>query len=78
MNYYLGAVYTVRTAAARDWLYRRLTAADRDRGDVPQGVIWMAGLALLAIIVVGIISDKVIGKAHSINLDGNAGAGAGQ
>ncbi|WP_194891974.1 hypothetical protein [Catenulispora pinisilvae] len=70
--YYLGALYTVRTAAGREWLHRQLTAPDRDQGNIPEGVIWMAGLALLAIIVVGVISAKVIGKANSINLDGNA------
>ncbi|MEY9889263.1 hypothetical protein ABIA31_002911 [Catenulispora sp. MAP5-51] len=69
--YYLGAVYTVRTATVREWLQGQLTGPDRDRGDVPGNVIWMAGIALLAIIVVGIITDKVIGKAHSINLDGS-------
>ena len=77
MNY-LAAVYTVRTAAARDWLYRQLTASDRDRGNIPEGVVWMAGFVILAIIVVGVISSKVISKAHSIDLDGSAGSGAGQ
>lgn len=70
--YYLAAACTVHTATARDWLYRRLTAADRDRGDIPGHVIMIAGLAMLAIVVVGIITAKVIGKANSINLDGNA------
>lgn len=76
--YYLGAFYTVRTAAARDWLHRQLTGPDRDRGNIPEGVIWLAGFALLAIVVVGVITAKVISKAHSINLDGDAGAGAAQ
>jgi len=67
--YYLGALYTVRTSVARDWLHRQLTAPDRDRGNVPEGVIWLAGFALLAIVVVGIITAKVVAKAHSINLD---------
>jgi hypothetical protein len=76
--YYLAATYAVRTAAAREWLHRQLTAPDRDRGNIPEGVLWIAGFALMAIIVIGIISAKVIGKAHSINLDGNAGADPAQ
>ena len=44
MYYYLGALYTVRTAAGREWLHQRLTAPDRDRGNIPENVIWIAGL----------------------------------
>ncbi|MEY9859756.1 hypothetical protein ABH935_005389 [Catenulispora sp. GAS73] len=76
--YYLAAAYTVHTTAAREWLHRQLTAPDRDRGNIPEGVIWMAGFALMALIVVGIISLKVVSKAHSINLDGNAGGDPAQ
>lgn len=76
--YYLAAAYSVRTATAREWLHRRLTAPDRDRGNIPGEVIMIAGFALLAIVVVGIITAKVIGKAHSINLDGDSGTGATQ
>lgn len=71
--YYLAAAYTVRVATARDWLNRQLTEPDRDRGNIPENVIWIAGFAVLAIIVVAIITSKVVGKANSINLDGNAG-----
>lgn len=76
--YYLAAAYTIRTVATREWLHRKLTAPDRDRGNIPEGVLWIAGFAMLAILVVGIISAKVISKAHSINLDGNAGADPAQ
>lgn len=69
--YYLAAAYTIRVMAAREYV-QKTASKDRDAGNIPEGVIWIAGFALLAIIVVGVITAKVIGKANSINLDGNA------
>ena len=71
--YYLAAAYTVRVMTARDYLLKA-ASRDRDAGNIPENVILIAGFALLAILVVGIITAKVLAKANSIDLDGTTSA----
>ena len=58
------------------WLHMQLLAARRrividERGALStEAVVITAALAALAIVVVGIITDKVTAKAESMNLDG--------
>ena len=59
---------TVRTAVGliRD----RTLGADRDeRGAIPAEVAWIAGLVVLAIVVLGIITLTTTNKASAIKLN---------
>jgi hypothetical protein len=62
----LAAALTTALATARGrWHAARATP---ERGDMPDQIVWIALLVVLAITIVGIITAKVIAKANGIGL----------
>lgn len=57
-------------AAALDTARTRWHAARAtpERGDMPDQIVWIALLVVLAITVVGIITAKVVAKANGIGM----------
>ncbi|MBS2965645.1 hypothetical protein KGA66_21520 [Actinocrinis puniceicyclus] len=55
---------TLHTARTR-W---RTARSAPERGDMPDQIVWIALLVILAITVVGIITAKVIAKANGIGM----------
>jgi hypothetical protein len=56
---------TTLTAARTRW---RAARYDGERGDMPDQIVWIALLVVLAITVLGIITAKVISKANGIGM----------
>ncbi len=56
---------TALHTARRRWRTARSTP---ERGDMPDQIVWIALLVVLAITVVGIITAKVIAKANGIGM----------
>jgi hypothetical protein len=46
----------------------RAARHDGERGDMPDQIVWIALLVVLAITVLGIITAKVISKANGIGM----------
>lgn len=56
---------TAMDTARAHWHTARSTP---ERGDMPDQIVWIALLVVLAITVVGIITAKVIAKANGIGM----------
>jgi hypothetical protein len=56
---------TALTTARTRWHAAR---RDPERGDIPDQIVWIALLVVLAIAAVGIIASKVLAKAGSIGM----------
>ena len=46
----------------------RTARATPERGDMPDNIVWIALLVVLAITVLGIITAKVVAKANGIGM----------
>lgn len=59
--YLTAALATARTR----W---RAARATPERGDMPDQIVWIALLVVLAITVIGIVTAKVVAKANGIGM----------
>ena len=62
LTVYLAAI--LATARTR-W---RAARTDPERGDMPDQIVWIALLVVLAITVIGIVTAKVVAKANGIGM----------
>lgn len=56
---------TALTTARSRW---RAARATPERGELPDQIVWIALLVVLAITVIGIVTAKVVAKANGIGM----------
>jgi hypothetical protein len=65
MNPLIAHLAATLAAARARW---RATRSEPERGDMPDQIVWIALLVVLAIAAVAVISAKVLAKANGIGM----------
>ena len=65
MNALLAHLAAALAAARTRW---HMARQNPERGDMPDQIVWIALLVVLAITVVGIVTAKVVAKANGIGM----------